>query len=109
MEEPIIKPKLLNRIPKWLKIVLITISIITMVYWLGLMVYKILCAVRIVGSFIFSPRNYWTFLCCIVILIVGSLVIAQVYFGLDPFGKIEDKLINCLEYFKQLLIGLIGG
>ena len=88
----ILKKHWYSNFPKWLKLLLFFISIITMVYWVGLVTYKILCAIRIVGSFIFEKRNYWTFLCCIAILIIGSFIMAQFVLGLDPYGKIVEEL-----------------
>ena len=89
---------------------LIIASIITLVYWVGFAIYKILCAIRVLGAFIFDKKNYWVFLCCVLILLVGSFLVAQFWLGLDPFGKfisfIQDKfnfikkrIFNPLFYF----------
>ena len=104
MEQVVIKASLFSRLPKWLRVILILLSIITVVYWLGFIIYKLLCAIRAVGAFIFETRNYWTFLACILILIIGSLLIAQFILGLDPWGNVVNWVIDRWNDFKGLLI-----
>ena len=110
MEEQIIK-KLhwYDKFPRWLKIVLLIVSIITMVYWLGFMVYKILCAIRVIGAFVFEKRNYWTFLCCLLILVLGGLLLAQYYFNLDPFGKIVEQISDLIQSIRDSIGNSIKG
>ena len=98
-----------SKLPKWLKIILLTLSIVTVVYWLGFVIYKILEAVRIIFAYIFEKRNYWTFLICVLILIVGSLLIAQFYFNLDPFGKMANWFIAKWNELREWLSNIIGG
>lgn len=102
-----VKTSRFSRLPKWLRVVLLTLSILTVVYWLGFLIYKLLCAVRVIGAFIFDKRNYWTFLICIVILLVGSLLMAQFYFGLDPFGKMAAWFVQKWDEFREILIELL--
>ena len=110
MEEQIIK-KLhwYDKFPRWLKIILLIISIITIVYWIGLMLYKILCAIRVIGAFVFEKRNYWTFLCCILILVLGGLLLAQYYFNLDPFGKIVERTSDLIQSIRDSIGNSIKG
>ena len=105
----IVKKHWYDKLPKWLKIILLIISIITMVYWLCFMLYKILCGIRVIGAFIFEKRNYWTFLCCLLILIVGGLLLAQYYFNLNPFGAIIAYFNGLIERLREYLGGLIIG
>ena len=110
MEEQVIK-KLhwYDKFPRWLKIVLFIVSVITMVYWVCFMTYKILCAIRVIGAFVFEKRNYWTFLCCILILVLGGLLLAQYYFKLDPFGKIVEQVSNLFNQIRGSVADLIKG
>ena len=110
MEEQILK-KLhwYDKFPRWLKIILLIISIITIVYWIGLMLYKILCAIRVIGAFVFEKRNYWTFLCCILILVLGGLLLAQYYFNLDPFGKIVERTSDLIQSIRDSIGNSIKG
>lgn len=86
-----------SQMPKWLKIILYTLLTITLVYWLILFIYKFLELLRIVIHWCSDKRNWWTFVGCILILGVGSLLLAQFVFGLDPFGKLLNWV---LEKFK---------
>ncbi len=110
MEQQIIsevKRSIFHKLPKWLRIILITLSIITVVYWLGFITYKVLSAIRVVGAFIFEKRNYWTFLVCILILLVGSFIIAQFMLGLDPWGNFWNWVIDRFNEIKSNLIEAI--
>ena len=97
-----------SKFPKWVKILLLIVSVVTMIYWLGLIVYKILCAIRVIGAFVFEKRNYWTFLCCILILLVGSLIMAQGVLGLDPIGKATEFIIEKWQYLKEVIVDKIA-
>ena len=93
-----------SKLPKWLRVLLIIASIVTLVYWVGFLLYKILCAIRVIGAFIFDKRNYWTFLGCIVILLVGTLLVAQFLLGLDPIGQIKEFILEKIEIIKEFII-----
>lgn len=101
--------RLWDKLPKWLRFILILISIVTVIYWVGFTIYKLLDAIRAIGAFIFNKRNYWTFLCCILILVIGSLLVAQYYFNLDPFGKIAEWFISVWQQIKETIASYITG
>lgn len=105
MEE--LKKHWYSNFPKWLKILLLIVSLITVVYWLGFVIYKILCGIRVIGAFIFDKRNYWTFLGCILILSVGALLLAQFYFDLDPFGNLVNWCKNTFDNLRNYIGELI--
>lgn len=110
MEQQIVnevKATFWSKLPRWLQIVLIVISIITVVYWLGFMIYKILCAIRVIGAFVFETRNYWTFLCCILILAIGTLIVAQFVLDLDPVGHFANWVVEKVNELKSLIAGAI--
>lgn len=98
------KRSIYHKLPKWAQFILKVLSIITVVYWLGYLVYKLLSAIRSIGAFIFEARNYWTFLCCILILVVGTFIAAQCYLGLDPLGQVGNWFIDRWQDFKNILI-----
>lgn len=104
-----IKKNWYNKLPKWLQSLLLIISLVTFVYWVGFLFYKILDAIRKIGAFIFDNRNYWTFLTCILILVVGALLLGQFYFNLDPFGKMADGFNNMVYGFREYIANLILG
>ena len=95
--------------PRWLKAILLILSIVTMVYWLCYITIKILSAIRVVGSYFFQKEHYWMFLGCILILIVGGLLLGQFYFELNPFGKALDWVIDFWEGLRNDIAGMIKG
>lgn len=103
-----VKATFWSKLPKWLQVILIVLSIITVVYWLGFISYKILCAIRVIGAFIFETRNYWTFLVCVLILLVGALIIAQFMLGLDPIGHFCNWVVDRFSEIKAYLIEAIA-
>lgn len=103
----VIKRSFFSTLPKWLRIVLIILSIVTVVYWLGFVIYKLLVAIRYIGAFIFEKRNYWTFLCCLLILGVGILLAAQFIFNLDPIGQVTNWIIERYNEFKSMIADFI--
>ena len=94
--EQVLKKHWYSGFPKWLKAILLVISIITVIYWLGFLVYQILKAVRCVFAYIFEKEHYWTFIICLFLIFISALLVAQFYYGLDPFGKF-------LEWVKSIL------
>lgn len=96
-----------SRLPKWLRVVLMVISIITLVYWVGFALYKILEAIRIIMAYIFEKRNYWTFLICILLIAIGGLLLGEFYFGLEPFNKIAQWFVDLYESVREWLRSLI--
>lgn len=98
-----------SRLPRWLRVFLIIASIITLIYWIIFITYKILCAIRVFGAFIFDKRNYWTFLFCIFILALGTLLISQFVLNLNPIGKFVDFMLEQYNYIKQTIAEKIIG
>lgn len=98
-----------SKLPKWLKILIYIVLTLTLIYWLGLLVYKFLEAIRKFIHWASEQRNWWTFLTCILILGIGSLLLAQFVFGLDPFGKVTQWFVNCFNNMRQLIGGKIAG
>ena len=84
-------------LPKWLKAILLILSIITLIYWFGFMVYQILKGLRVIGAYIFEERNYWTFILCLILIAISALLLAQFYFNLNPFGKFIDWCNSLLD------------
>lgn len=96
-----------SKLPKFLKVLLIILLTLTCVYWIGLFIYKILEAIRKFVHWVSDKRNWWTFLMCIFILAIGSLLLAQFYFDLDPFGKLVNNIVEKWNDFREYLKGII--
>lgn len=96
--DTVVKKSLFSNLPKWLKIFLVVLSIITMVYWIGYIVIKILALVRFILEQVSKKEHWWFFV--IVILLVGivALLLAQFVYDLNPFGNFFDW---CEEIFDK--------
>lgn len=104
----VIKSNWYSRLPKWLRVLLLIASIVTLVYWIGYCLYLILKVIQIVGSFIFNKNHYWVFLMSILLSIITMLVIAQIC-GLNPFGKMFDFFKDKIDWIRETIGGLITG
>jgi len=84
-------------LPRPLKIVYYIVLWATLLYVLFRIVEWTLVKIQVMGSFIFEKRNYWTSVWVLFILAVGSILIAQFWYGLDPFGKTIDWFTNWMK------------
>lgn len=103
-EENIIRKNLFQSLPKWLRIILIILSIITVIYWAILLIYKILKINRIIMEYVFKKDHYWTFVICLIMILISALLLSQFVFGLDPFGKFINSIIEKINEIKNNLI-----
>ena len=103
-EENIIRKNLFQSLPKWLRIILIILSIITVIYWAILLIYKILKINRIIMEYVFIEDHYWTFVICLIMILISALLLSQFVFGLDPFGKFINSIIEKINEIKNNLI-----
>ena len=87
-------------LPRPLKIVYYIVLWATLLYVLFRIIEWTLVKIQVIGSFIFEKRNYWTSVWVLFILTVGSILIAQFWYGLDPFG-------NAYRWFIDSLKGLV--
>lgn len=98
-----------SHIPKWLKALAYILLTLSLVYLIGLTLYKILEAIRKFFHWASDKRNYWTFLVCLLILGVGILLAAQYVFDLDPIGKAIQWGLGKWSEFKNWLASLLMG
>lgn len=98
------KTTLFSKLPKWLRIVIIILSIITVIYWAILLIYKILKINRIIMEYVFKEDHYWTFVICLIMILISALLLSQFVFGLDPFGKFINSIIEKINEIKNNLI-----
>lgn len=97
-----------SHIPKWLKILIYIVVTLTLVYWLGLLVYKFFEALRKFLHWATDKHNWWTFLMCIFILLLGSLLIAQFLLGLDPIGKAAEFIVDKWNNLRDTIGNIIS-
>lgn len=96
-------------IPKALKVLLYILLTLTCIYWISIMTYKILELLRKSLHWCSEKRNWWTFVVCIAILAIGSLLIAQYLLDLDPIGKVVNWVVTNINEFRNKLGNIIIG
>lgn len=89
-----------SKLPRVLKVLIYALLTITCVYWLGMMIYKILETIRIFINWTSTRRNWWTFLMCILIVVVGGIIVAQFFLGLNPIGNFLEQMKNWWQEIK---------
>ena len=98
-----------SNIPKVIKWILYILLAITMIYWIIMLVYKILELIRRFLHFISDKRNWWTFVGCIIILLIGTFLVAQFILGLDPIGKFITSVNEMINNIRNNLGNIIKG
>ena len=93
-----------SNMPTAIKWILYILLAITMIYLIIILTYKILEYTRRFMSFVSEKRNWWTFICCILILLIGTFIVAQFVLGLDPFGKFINSIIEKINEIKNNLL-----
>ena len=106
--QAIAKQTLFQRLPKWLRIVIIILSIVTLIYWACWLVYKFLKYLRVFLHWATDSRNWWTFIVCLLILLIGSFIVSQFVLGLDPIGQFVKWLSNLFNSIKETFINWIS-
>lgn len=90
--------RLADHLPKPLRIIYYIILWATAVYILYRFISWLLITIQQIGEFIFEKRNYWTAVWVVFIMAVGSILIAQFWYGLDPIG-------HTIRWFENLIKG----
>lgn len=98
-----------SKLPKVVKIIAYILLTLTMVYLIGMLLYRILDALRIFMHWVSDKRNWWTFIVCLMILFIGSVLIAQFALNLDPFGKLGSWIVEKWNELRDSIASIIGG
>ena len=82
---------------KLIKILIYILLTLTLVYWIGWLLYKFLELLRKIIHCITEKEHWWFFLSCILLLAIGTFIVAQFVLGLNPYGKIIDWFKYIIE------------
>lgn len=122
--QAVVKSHWYSNFPKWLKALLLIISLITVVYWVGRLVYYILELVRTLGELafkglsiaftktgeaIFEKGRFYTGISIIVIAVVVCILICEFIFDLGVFELITNWALDVWERFREEMTNLIRG
>ena len=122
MEE--VKQHWYSNLPKWIKVILLILSLVTVVYWVGRLVVLILEAFRTllelvfiylgmallwVSENFFERKNFYTGIAWVFIAVVGCVLICEFVFDLGIFEKVANWALDVWEMFRQWCTNLIMG
>lgn len=98
-----------KRLPSVIRFILLVFSIITLVFWLGVLAFKIIELTRKLIHWLTDKNRWWTFVVCALIVGLGVFLASQFIYDLDPVGKLINWFNERLDSVKQWLINLIEG
>jgi hypothetical protein len=96
-----------SRLPKWLRITFIILSIITMIYWICWLFFHIWKAIGKALHWISDPRNWWIYTSVVLILAIGGLLLAQFCSDLKPFTHLWKYVEHLFDIAKKKIIKTI--
>ena len=73
------------------------------------MAYKMLDLMRRFLHFVSDKKNWWTFVGCVCILLIGTFIVAQFVLGLDPFGKFINSIKEMIDNIRNAIGEAIKG
>ena len=73
------------------------------------MAYKLLDLMRRFLHFVSDKKNWWTFVCCVGILLIGTFIVAQFVLGLDPMGKFINSIKETIDNIRNAIGEAIKG
>lgn len=89
-------------LPKWIRIIVEILLVLTMVYFIMILLYKIWDTIGKIIHFLSDRRNWWTYSIAVLIVVVGGLIVAQMIGEWKPFTELIEWAKGCF----QQLIGL---
>lgn len=107
-EETIVKATLFSKLPRWLRITLIVISIITLIYWVVFAFFKMWKYFGKALHWISDDRNWWIYTSVILLLVIGALFIAQFCSDLKPFTKLFNQVENLIHLIRKTIANFIA-
>lgn len=87
--------------PSWLKVLINILLTITVVYWLGYFIYKILDIFRLFLHTMTEKKIYWVCLCIIFICAVATLFILEFNTDIKPFTTMWNWLYKIFNMTRD--------
>lgn len=87
--------------PKWLKILIDIVLTITIIYWLGYMLYKFLSVVRFVLHTITEKEHWWFFVVVVLGVLITILFILEFKSDTKPFTSFGKWIISLFDNAKN--------
>lgn len=97
-----------SNMPILLKILIYVTLTVTCIYWIGYMLYYTLEAIRTVLHWATKKDLWWVTLTIILVAFIVVLCLMQFCWGLDPFGKFCNWLIEMCNGIRNKIGGFIS-
>lgn len=95
-------------LPKWLKILINVLITITIIYWLGFIIYKSLDMLRIFLHTVSETKIWWTSLVIIIACTITTLCILECFTNVKPFTSCKDSIITWWNCVRNKIANIIG-
>lgn len=84
-------------LPKWIRIIVEILLVLTVVYFAIILLYKIWDTVGKIIHFLSDRRNWWTYSIAVLIVVVGGLIVAQMIGEWKPFDELVKWCETCVK------------
>ena len=96
-----------SKLPSWLKVLINVALTLTVVYWLGYMVYKILDVFRLFLHTLTEKKIFWIEFGIVVIVFIGTCLYLQYNTDIHPFTNAYEWLLNVFNLSRDYIANLI--
>ena len=101
--------KFLNKLPKGLRVVIYVLLGLTVVFWVLFLLAQILEVVRKVVHWMSQKSVFWTGFYALVILCVGTFLVAEFVLHLGWWDKLVAFFTNWFNVVREFVGGKIAG
>ena len=101
--------KFLNKLPKGLRVVIYVLLGLTVVFWVLFLLAQILEVVRKVVHWMSQKSVFWTGFYALVILCVGTFLVAEFVLHLGWWDKLVTFFTNWFNVVREFIGGKISG
>lgn len=93
--------------PKWLKVIINTVLTLTVFYWLGYMIYKVLSVIRYMLHTISEKNHWWFFLLCLFGTTLAIMIICELCTQWTPFTNMWNDIKNFVNWLRKIVADFI--
>lgn len=93
--------------PRWLKILIDVLIIVTVVYWLGYTIYKILDVLRMFLHAVSEKKIWWVAIVILLGCTITTLCILEFCTDVKPFTMLGNWIVSLYNDARDILAGFI--
>ena len=94
--------------PRWLQILIEILLTLTVVYWLGYIVYKLIDILRILLHSMTEKKIWWVSLTIILGCTIATLLILEFTTDIKPFTQFGNRIVMVYAQIRNYLGSLIS-